>query len=208
MSYIHLKSERLDIRLPLVISKLGNCNIQSLHLSLLGYSMGVFLELQTSLSAPPDTLQSLKVKGEHGFLRVPMWISSLARLIDLELTVASMGEGDLEILAKLPMLIRFRLAIKEPSTQGIIIQESDFPSLKELYINSRVIPVFFSPGVMLKLQKFELQFHAYLEDLRFVQFSTEHFQSVKEFRFTVICKGLSDPDIEFLKEAFKNAVFI
>jgi len=70
------------------------------------------------------------------------------------------------------------------------------------------MPVFFSQDVMLKLQKFELQFHAYPEDLKFVQFSTEHFQSLKEFRFTVVCKGLSDLGIEFLKEAFKNAVFI
>jgi disease resistance protein RPM1 len=208
LSYVHPNYERLDTRLPLVISKLGNCKLQSLHLSLLGDSMGLFLELQSSLSAPPDTLQSLKIKGGYGFLRVPKWISSLTHLAVLELTVAAMDERDLEILTELPRLIRFRLTVKEPSAQGITIQESCFPNLKELYINCRIMPVFFSRDAMLKLQKFELQFHAHPEDLEFVQFSTEHFQSLKEFRFMVVCKGLSDPGIEFLKEAFKNAVFI
>ncbi|CAN6209524.1 unnamed protein product [Urochloa humidicola] len=214
ISYIHLEvkgrsqDERLDACLPLIIAKLGNCKLQSLNLNLLGYSMGLFLELQLSLSAPPCTLQSLKIKGEHGFLRVPMWISSLAHLTDLELAIAAVGERDTEILAELPRLIQLRLAIKEPSAQGIIIRGSGFASLKELYINCRVMPVFFGQGVMLKLQKFELQFLAYQEDLRYVHFSTEHLQSLKDFRFVVVCKGLSDRDIEFLKEAFKSAVFI
>ncbi|CAL5090994.1 unnamed protein product [Urochloa decumbens] len=214
ISYMHLKVkgrsqyERLDACLPLIIGKLGNCDLQSLNLNLLGYSMGLFLELQLSLSAPPYTLKSLKIKGEHGFLRVPMWISSLAQLNDLELTIAAVGERDTEILAELPRLIRLRLALKEPSAQGIIIRGSGFPSLKELYINCRIMPVFFGQGVMPKLQKFELQFLAYQEDLRSVLLSTGHLQSLKEFRFAVVCKGLSDPDIEFLKEAFKSAVFI
>jgi len=129
LSYVHPNYERLDTRLPLVISKLGNCKLQSLHLSLLGDSMGPFLELHSSLSAPPDTLESLKIKGEYGFLRVPKWISSLTYLTDLELTVAAMDEG---VLAELPRLIRFRLTVKEPSAQGVTIQESCFPSLKEL----------------------------------------------------------------------------
>jgi len=213
MSYINLKvgrsqDERLDACLPLIIGKRGNCKLQSLNLNLLGYSTGLFLELQLSLSASSDTLQSLKIKGEPRFLTVPMWMSSLPDLTDLELTVAAVGERDTEILAKLPRLTRLRLTIKEPHSQGIIIRESGFPSLKELCINCRVMPVFFVEGVMPKLQKFELQFHAYQEDLRFAHFSTEHLQSLKEFRFTVVCKDLRDQDIEFLKEAFKSAVFI
>jgi len=64
MSYINLKvgrsqDERLDACLPLVIGELGNCNcnLQSLSLNLLGYSMGLFLELQLPLSASPDALK-------------------------------------------------------------------------------------------------------------------------------------------------------
>ncbi|KAL6646462.1 hypothetical protein ACP70R_018070 [Stipagrostis hirtigluma subsp. patula] len=224
MSYIHPEEKRrshdhvrLDASVPWIISELGNCKLRSLHLNLLGYSVGIFLQLQFSVASPPVLLESLRIRGDHGFLRMPMWIASLTHLTDLELTIAAVSGEDLETLDKLSSLTRFRLTLKEPSGQGIVVQESGFPYLKELFISCRIMPVLISQSAMPKLENFELQFHACPEDLRCVKpedlrcvnFSIEHPQSVKEFRFTIAGRrGLSEPDVEFLKEAFKNAVLI
>ncbi|KAL6660847.1 hypothetical protein ACP70R_000231 [Stipagrostis hirtigluma subsp. patula] len=129
---------------------------------------------------------------------MPMWIASLTPLTDLELTISAVSGEDLETLDKLSSLTRFRLTLKEPSGQGIVVQGSGFPYLKELFISCRIMPVLISQSAMPKIEKFELQFHACPEDLRCVKFSIEHPQSVKEFRFTIAGRrGLSEPDVEF-----------
>ncbi|XP_062196655.1 disease resistance protein Pik-2-like isoform X2 [Phragmites australis] len=188
MSYLHPTERRShdngrrDASLPWVISNLGKCKLQSLHLNLLGYSMGLFLDIQLFIAPPPVLLQSLRIRV--------------------------VGE-DLETLEKLPRLVRFRLTLKEPSRQGIVFQRYGFPCLKELFINCRIMPILISQGAMSKLEKFELKFHAYRGDLRCVKFSIEHLYSLKEFRFAIVgCRGLSDPDVEYLKEAFKDAVLV
>ncbi|TKW18906.1 hypothetical protein SEVIR_5G463100v4 [Setaria viridis] len=194
--------------LPKIISKLGKCKLRFLHLNLLGYYIGLYLQIQLLTSAP-DHLQSLRIRGDHGFQSVPVWIRSLNHLTDLELTVRMVGAQDLKIFAGLPRLVRFRLTIKEPSTEGIIIPGSSLPCLKELFISCRIMPVSFSQGVMPKLENFELQFRAYQEDLKFIRHTIDHLQSIKEFQFTIaVHRGLSDRQVEHLKESFKSAVFV
>lgn len=195
--------------LPSTISKLGNYNLQSLHLNLLGYSTSLFLQIQILLPSPPANLQSLRISGDYGFQSVPKWIRSLNDLTDLELTVRMVGTQDLEILKGLPNLVRFRLTIKESSKEGITIPGSSLPFLKELFIHRRIMPVSFNQGVMPKLEKFELQLRAYQEDLKFIRTTIDHLQSLKEFQFTIaVQRGLSDFQVEYLKSSFKSAVFI
>ncbi|KAJ1294918.1 hypothetical protein BS78_01G182900 [Paspalum vaginatum] len=104
MTYVESKSQGASLdTLPSIIRELGNRKLQSLHLNLEGYSIGLFLQILDSnllITTPPDRLQSLRITGEHGFEKVPTWIGSLSHLTDLELTVRMMYEQDLEILSK------------------------------------------------------------------------------------------------------------
>lgn len=180
MSYVGTRSQGANPdTLPLIISNLGNCKLQSLHLKLEGYSIGLFLQI-LNLNTSSDHLQSLRIRGEYGFQKVPTWIGSLSNLIDLELTVRMLYEQDLEILAGLSRLVRFQLVLKEPSREGIIILGSGFPCLKELFISCRIMPVSISQGAMPKLEKFELQFHAHQEDFKYIRQSIDHLQSLRD----------------------------
>lgn len=219
MTYVHPREKRRYEdesvnTLPLIISELSKCNLQSLNLNLLGYSIHLFRRIQITASlitSPPDRLQNLRIRGEYGFENVPRWIGLLSHLTDLELTVVrTMEEQDLEIIAKLPRLVRFGLTVKEPSGNGIIIPKCGFACLKELFISCRIMPVSFNQGAMPKLEKFELQFRAYHEDLKRSRPRIEHLKSlIKGLQVTIVVgKGLSDCEVNDLKNTFKSAIFI
>lgn len=220
MTYVHPKAkerrryeDQCVNTLPLIISELSKYRLQSVHLNLLGYSVMSFLGIlgaPSLITSPPDRLKNLRIRGEYGFDNVPRWIGLLSDLTDLELTVRTMLEKDLEIIANLPRLVRFRLTVKDPSTRGIIVLESCFACLKELFISCRIMPVVFNQGAMPKLEKCELQFRAYQEDsIKVPCPRIEHLKSLsKGFQFTIVVgKGLSYRKIEDLKNTFKSAVF-
>jgi len=223
MTYVHLKGkegrkyeDECVNTLSLIMSELSKCKLQSLHLNLLGnYSISSFLRIYLTpslITSPPDHLQNLRIIGDYGFPYVPRWIGLLSQLTDLELTVRTMLEKDVEIVAKLDRLVRFRLTVKEPSTttKGIIVLESGFPCLKELFISCRIMPVSFNQGAMPKLEKFVLQFHAYQGDSKRTCPSIEHLKSlIKGFQFRIVVgKGLSHREVKDLKNTFKSAIFI
>lgn len=75
--------------------------------------------------------------------------------------------------------------------------------------------VSFSRGVMLKFEKFELQFNAYQEDLKYLDQTIEHLQTLvnredlKEIQVTtVVQRSLSDHEVEHLRRAFMSVGFI
>jgi hypothetical protein len=110
----------------------------------------------------PQKLRSINI-GPGTIHRVPEWMSSLSSLTDLDITLLTLGEEDLQILANVPFLLNLYVWVKEHRKDRdkrlSISSRYPFKCLTRFRIGRGAMEVEFAPGAMLKLKTLHLDFH-------------------------------------------------
>ncbi|CAL4984923.1 unnamed protein product [Urochloa decumbens] len=103
-------------------------------------------------------LQKLRVSRR--FVKVPLWISKLVYLTQLDIRVCKLEGDNLDSFRRLPSLQRFILGLEIlPKKQPILISGTGFVSLDAFCFDCKMPCLSFQQGAMPKLKHLELKFY-------------------------------------------------
>ncbi|KAF0891519.1 hypothetical protein E2562_009918 [Oryza meyeriana var. granulata] len=93
---------------------------------------------------------------------VPEWTRMLSSLVHLCLSIAGIGEEDMQVLEGILTLLFLRLQLKNPPQLRLVIGSEGFKHLNELHVfcTYSAMPLMFVPGAMPELHRLRLEFQA------------------------------------------------
>jgi disease resistance protein RPM1 len=199
--------------------------LEALDIFARGSSLDFMLKVDCALSQLRRFAACSREPAEHilrlgsiwrelsSFSTLPRWInSSLSRLSDLSITVKILQQGDVEMLATVPMLRTLGLEVIEATEGRLEITKSNghattFRCLSDLRFVSRAVGLVFRPGGMQKLHRLYLCFD--LAQTKYVysnfDLGLENLTSLEIVEVEMDCRGATLWEAEAAEGALRNS---
>ncbi|KAK3118987.1 hypothetical protein QOZ80_9BG0711960 [Eleusine coracana subsp. coracana] len=187
------------------------CNLsclESLDLDLQGSIDLIWRETSPML----EQLHTLSLSAVSGIAAAPSWLASIYSLSELNISLQTLGEVDIQVLGDIPSLRLLGIYV-DKSTHGrdrkLVIEKNKFRCLKRLDVYSPSLDIVFAPGALEKLEDLSLWFGLDETMVQFggMEFGIENLSSLLEVHIKFWTWNSSMPDfVRAAEDTIRGAI--